>query len=354
MSIQKEAMKWVIGNKGLKVNDFNYKSPRVSSEYIDCSMPMTFDSMNYCGMGCTYCTDGKTPVYGKNLPRGKQQIAKLKVGDGVWSFNEVTQQVEEDIVTSVMARTANEYYEIDTEDGHTIKITGEHPVFVVGKGWTEVQHLSVGDEVVRIHPYISPGAKNLITYNTSDAGRKKVQENCQLRNPMKRAPVAKKQGATLRERWANDELAHTPEHTAKIAAAAKQRMDSTRNPMKQEGMGSKVRRKVVENGNCSQGEALLITILNERAVNYISQYRYTDKRRARGEYVVDVLLPERNIALEYDEHTRHFTPEGTQFDIDRDAYLLSEYGVTVHRFRNRGCALSKPRMIKFLQQVGVI
>ena len=284
MSIQKEAMKWVIGNRGLKVHDFNYKSPRISSEYIDCSMPMTFDSMNYCGMGCTYCIEGKTPVYGKNLPRGKQQIAKLQVGDGVWSFNETTQQAEEDVVTSIMARTTNEYYEIDTEDGHTIKITGEHPILVVGKGWVEVQHLVVGDEVMRIHPYISPGAKNLTAYNTSDAGRNKV----------------------------------------------------------------------VENGNSSQGETLLASILDEYNVDYVSQFVYDDTRRARGHYVVDFLLPSWGIALEYDEHTRHFTPEGIQFDTDRDAYLLSEYSVTVHRFRNRGCALSKPRMVKFLQQIGVV
>jgi DNA repair photolyase len=32
-----------------------YSSPRISSEISDCSMPMTFDSYNYCSLGCLYC-----------------------------------------------------------------------------------------------------------------------------------------------------------------------------------------------------------------------------------------------------------------------------------------------------------
>ena len=51
----KEAHHWVQGNKGLKVNSCSYGSPRVSSELPDCSMPLTFDSYNYCSLGCTYC-----------------------------------------------------------------------------------------------------------------------------------------------------------------------------------------------------------------------------------------------------------------------------------------------------------
>ena len=32
-----------------------YGSPRISSEAIDCALPMTFDTYSYCSMGCTYC-----------------------------------------------------------------------------------------------------------------------------------------------------------------------------------------------------------------------------------------------------------------------------------------------------------
>jgi len=33
----------------------NYQSPRWTSEILDCSMPMSFDTYNYCSYGCLYC-----------------------------------------------------------------------------------------------------------------------------------------------------------------------------------------------------------------------------------------------------------------------------------------------------------
>jgi len=33
----------------------HYSSPRLSSEYLDCSMPLTFDSYNFCSYSCKYC-----------------------------------------------------------------------------------------------------------------------------------------------------------------------------------------------------------------------------------------------------------------------------------------------------------
>jgi DNA repair photolyase len=54
--IVKESQKWVEGNEGQKWDGKGiYSSPRVSSEIPDCSMPMTFDSYNYCSLGCLYC-----------------------------------------------------------------------------------------------------------------------------------------------------------------------------------------------------------------------------------------------------------------------------------------------------------
>lgn len=35
--------------------DETYKAPRISSEYKDCSMPITFDQYKKCGFGCLYC-----------------------------------------------------------------------------------------------------------------------------------------------------------------------------------------------------------------------------------------------------------------------------------------------------------
>lgn len=51
-----ESKKWVSGNRGIVIHDKGgYSSPRISSEIPDCSMPMTFDHLNYCSLGCLYC-----------------------------------------------------------------------------------------------------------------------------------------------------------------------------------------------------------------------------------------------------------------------------------------------------------
>lgn len=53
--IVKEARRWMLDNKGTSICDSEYTSPRISSEIPDCSMPMTFDHLNYCSLGCLYC-----------------------------------------------------------------------------------------------------------------------------------------------------------------------------------------------------------------------------------------------------------------------------------------------------------
>jgi len=53
--IIEESEKWVRANKGTKICDGEYKSPRVSSEIADCSMLLTFDQFSYCSLGCLYC-----------------------------------------------------------------------------------------------------------------------------------------------------------------------------------------------------------------------------------------------------------------------------------------------------------
>ena len=59
--IIKESQTFVRQNRGLILSKkenpkaYTYMSPRVSSEYMDCSMPMTFDHYSHCSLGCTYC-----------------------------------------------------------------------------------------------------------------------------------------------------------------------------------------------------------------------------------------------------------------------------------------------------------
>lgn len=55
--IRDESLRFVKLNRGLKLNPKSpdYLSPRISSEFMDCSMPMTFDHYSHCSLGCSYC-----------------------------------------------------------------------------------------------------------------------------------------------------------------------------------------------------------------------------------------------------------------------------------------------------------
>ena len=55
--IVEESKKWVLQNKGYTLDKSlgSYPSPRISSELPDCSMPLTFDHLSHCSMGCVYC-----------------------------------------------------------------------------------------------------------------------------------------------------------------------------------------------------------------------------------------------------------------------------------------------------------
>ena len=54
--IRKESLIFVKENKGsILEKTTNYLSPRITSEFMDCSMPMTFDQYSFCSLGCVYC-----------------------------------------------------------------------------------------------------------------------------------------------------------------------------------------------------------------------------------------------------------------------------------------------------------
>ena len=55
--IRRESLRFVQNNRRTIIDPKMpaYISPRISSEYMDCSMPMTFDSYSHCSLGCAYC-----------------------------------------------------------------------------------------------------------------------------------------------------------------------------------------------------------------------------------------------------------------------------------------------------------
>lgn len=64
------------------------------------------------------------------------RIDAVKVGDEVLSFNEATQQQSTSTVLSVESPTKNDIVDFSLSNGTTLQATTEHPMWVVGKGWS--------------------------------------------------------------------------------------------------------------------------------------------------------------------------------------------------------------------------
>ena len=89
----------------------------------------------YCG-GCTSscpcgggCFVEGTSVASEQL--SDQAIEKLKPGDVVSSFNPETGEVSESQVSEVHKIEREGYYELETESGKKVKVTGEHPFLAI-------------------------------------------------------------------------------------------------------------------------------------------------------------------------------------------------------------------------------
>lgn len=78
---------------------------------------------------------------------GDKPIESLNVGDVVPSFDEKRQEFTYSHVKAVMRSKPKSLYRIRVA-GEDIYVTKKHPIYVDGKGWVEVQDLSVGDMVL--------------------------------------------------------------------------------------------------------------------------------------------------------------------------------------------------------------
>jgi RHS repeat-associated protein len=101
---------------------------------------------------------------------GEIPIVDVDIGDRVWTLNEETGAAELKVVTALFTREAPELYLVSVGEDRmltetatleevllqprqlleddTIRTTADHPFYVEDEGWTEVQHLEVGDELI--------------------------------------------------------------------------------------------------------------------------------------------------------------------------------------------------------------
>ncbi|MGN6420025.1 MAG: DUF6443 domain-containing protein [Pseudobacter sp.] len=86
------------------------------------------------------CFKSGTLVFGKN---GLLPIENIRVGDSVYSFNDISQQVELSNVVRRFNRVTIGIYAISV-GSEEIFVTAEHPFFVENKGWVKAANLKSG------------------------------------------------------------------------------------------------------------------------------------------------------------------------------------------------------------------
>ena len=90
------------------------------------------------------CFVAGTPVA---TEAGLKPIEEIRPGDKVWAWNETTDEVTLRPVVNRFIHRRSEVFEIKV-GRDAFKVTGEHPFYVAGKGWTPAQDVRSGDEFV--------------------------------------------------------------------------------------------------------------------------------------------------------------------------------------------------------------
>lgn len=96
------------------------------------------------------CFTKGTLVYTKT---GLRPIEEIQEGDLVASQNEYTGETEWKPVVHLFHNKDKEVYKltlVNQSKEEALGVTGEHPFFIVGKGWVEAQYLQQGDEIVSL------------------------------------------------------------------------------------------------------------------------------------------------------------------------------------------------------------
>jgi len=127
------------------INSFAEVSLRAQS----CPMPLNLDSWDglTCPYRCKYCFPAGTKIL--MVDGTEKNIERVREGERVMSFNEVTGNIEPAIVEEKLVRdTKDDFIEIETESGISLSMTPEHPVFIRNKGWVKAEDIIETDEVL--------------------------------------------------------------------------------------------------------------------------------------------------------------------------------------------------------------
>ena len=120
------------------------------------------------------CFNGSTLI---STPEEPQRIDSLAAGDEVVTFDVEMKSVRTNIIDRVLSTWVERVFILRIEDDE-IEVTGEHPFYVVGEGWSRVSSLNVGDELLRRDRTVAAisgiriDRKRIQVFNISVAGQR--------------------------------------------------------------------------------------------------------------------------------------------------------------------------------------
>lgn len=98
-----------------------------------------------------------------DTPFGPKQIQHLQVGEIVYGYNEETGARAHAVVHGVISHDKPEYLEVELVDGKILKLTPEHQVFTVNRGWIEAQELTEDDDLLGVNCWVWGKATERLT-----------------------------------------------------------------------------------------------------------------------------------------------------------------------------------------------
>lgn len=98
-----------------------------------------------CNLSCQFCVPGTTSV---STPDGQKEIASLKIGDNVHSYDHSSSSIRSNKVVQTFKRPyVGNLIEMKT-DKKTLRLTPNHKVFTVNRGYVEAQDLTIEDDIL--------------------------------------------------------------------------------------------------------------------------------------------------------------------------------------------------------------
>lgn len=99
-----------------------------------------------CSIGCAFCLTENTLIKSKekNIP-----IKDIKIGDIVYSYNEIAKKFELKPVIEVYKRKfEGTLIQIELENGIILECTPNHKIFTSNRGWIEAENILESDDIL--------------------------------------------------------------------------------------------------------------------------------------------------------------------------------------------------------------